>query len=613
MTPRTNWMLALIATVMLSAACVEAQFPRPIQAAIEDLSDRLAVAPEEITVAGFEEVVWPDTSLGLPQPGEMYAQVQTPGYRVTLHAREERYVYHTDMQERAVAAETTPAPPEDQAPRREVHDLFTIVTHAKHHLAASLGIDASAVFVASVEQRVWPDASLDRPQPGESYAQVQTPGYLILLEYEGGMAAYHADQSGLMVAPDGTRITLGLAEVPGEDYADFVMDAIEDLAGRHGIEPQAVTVIRVEEVQWPDSARGLPEPGMMYTQAIVPGHRIVLEAGERRFAYHEGGGSLLYAGLVWDDDARTSLLTMLRADQSDGNNQHHLQRIDPHTGDTEIVTEFISSFAPTPDGRTVLLNVRRSRSSHTLEVMDADGDRQTVATAFAFSGMAIRSDGQVLACWETSSVGDTAPKLQIRWRPWHEDNAMEVELPGVDVRAATQRWLVWTDAGFAATVITADGPRSFYLSPDGSVQELGAYAVLGWIPRTRSLLVRQHLADGAERLATVIPGEGEAARLATAERLLFVAAPFEGRYVVAALGDEAGNVSLQRIDWNGASMPMKEYSEVTSAALSVAPTGDSVAFSRGAADEGSTVVLEMPGLSTLLTVQHDGPAHLIAD
>ena len=37
---------------------------------------------------------------------------------------------------------------------------------------------------------------------------------------------------------------------------------------------------------WPDGSLGCPKPGEMYTQMIVPGYRVVLQAGGERYAYH---------------------------------------------------------------------------------------------------------------------------------------------------------------------------------------------------------------------------------------------------------------------------------------------------------------------------------------
>jgi hypothetical protein len=67
-----------------------------VQLAIADLARKLDLAPGEIAVLSVDAVEWPDTSLGCPQPGMMYAQVITPGYRVFLQAEGQTYEYHTD-------------------------------------------------------------------------------------------------------------------------------------------------------------------------------------------------------------------------------------------------------------------------------------------------------------------------------------------------------------------------------------------------------------------------------------------------------------------------------------------------------------------------------------
>jgi hypothetical protein len=67
-----------------------------VRLAKEDLAQRLGVAVGQIGLASVEAVEWSDTSLGCPQPGMMYAQVITPGYRVVLEAGGQSYEYHTD-------------------------------------------------------------------------------------------------------------------------------------------------------------------------------------------------------------------------------------------------------------------------------------------------------------------------------------------------------------------------------------------------------------------------------------------------------------------------------------------------------------------------------------
>jgi hypothetical protein len=67
-----------------------------VRLAKEDLAQRLKLAPDDIQLVSVEAVDWSDTSLGCPQPGMMYAQVITPGYRVVLEAEGKQYNYHTD-------------------------------------------------------------------------------------------------------------------------------------------------------------------------------------------------------------------------------------------------------------------------------------------------------------------------------------------------------------------------------------------------------------------------------------------------------------------------------------------------------------------------------------
>ena len=68
----------------------------------QDLSRRLGIPEHQITVERVEAVEWPDTSLGCPQPGMMYAQVITPGYRIILKANNQISEYHADRSGRVV-------------------------------------------------------------------------------------------------------------------------------------------------------------------------------------------------------------------------------------------------------------------------------------------------------------------------------------------------------------------------------------------------------------------------------------------------------------------------------------------------------------------------------
>jgi hypothetical protein len=45
-------------------------------------------------------------------------------------------------------------------------------------------------------------------------------------------------------------------------------------------------VVSADRVTWRDGSLGCPKPGMNYTQALVPGHRIRIQAGAEMLDYH---------------------------------------------------------------------------------------------------------------------------------------------------------------------------------------------------------------------------------------------------------------------------------------------------------------------------------------
>ncbi len=77
-----------------------------------------------------------------------------------------------------------------------------------------------------------------------------------------------------------------------------------DAAARAGVEVGKVTVVSAELRDWPDGSLGCPVPGMMYTQVITPGYRVLIEAGGEQFDYRmnrRGAFRLCETGAVIPD------------------------------------------------------------------------------------------------------------------------------------------------------------------------------------------------------------------------------------------------------------------------------------------------------------------------
>jgi hypothetical protein len=70
-----------------------------------------------------------------------------------------------------------------------------LVEKAKEDLAQRLSISVIEIDLIEAKAVTWPNASLGCPQPGMVYAEVLTPGYLILLNTDNEEYEYHASRS----------------------------------------------------------------------------------------------------------------------------------------------------------------------------------------------------------------------------------------------------------------------------------------------------------------------------------------------------------------------------------------------------------------------------------
>ena len=78
---------------------------------------------------------------------------------------------------------------------------------------------------------------------------------------------------------------------PSDTLPQGLIDqAVADLAQRLGIAPSQITVLVAERLTWPDGSLGCPQKGMLYTQALVDGFRILLVAHGVEYAYHGADG-----------------------------------------------------------------------------------------------------------------------------------------------------------------------------------------------------------------------------------------------------------------------------------------------------------------------------------
>jgi hypothetical protein len=80
-------------------------------------------------------------------------------------------------------------------------------------------------------------------------------------------------------------------EAPDPDEDDGlpgipVDQAIVEAGGDFDAAPEDIEVLSAERVTWSDGSLGCPQPGEMYTQALIEGYRIILDVDGQEVHYH---------------------------------------------------------------------------------------------------------------------------------------------------------------------------------------------------------------------------------------------------------------------------------------------------------------------------------------
>jgi hypothetical protein len=65
---------------------------------------------------------------------------------------------------------------------------------------------------------------------------------------------------------------------------------LKEVAALERLAPDQVAIERAESVVWNDGSLGCPEPGMAYTQALVKGYWVVVEAAGKKYDFRVGSG-----------------------------------------------------------------------------------------------------------------------------------------------------------------------------------------------------------------------------------------------------------------------------------------------------------------------------------
>ena len=167
--------------------------------AVLALADHLDVPVTEISVDSVRAIEWRDSSIGCPQPGQAYMQVITPGNKITLRHDGKVHVVHEANGNAFVCVRQKPAV-------ASVTNTLELVwgeqaAIAREDLAAKLNVEVSQIILASARATTWTDTSLGCADPGESYEDIRTEGYVLTLRHGSRNFTYHTDLDRVIACP----------------------------------------------------------------------------------------------------------------------------------------------------------------------------------------------------------------------------------------------------------------------------------------------------------------------------------------------------------------------------------------------------------------------------
>lgn len=175
-------MMTSAMALLLVAMAMNEPMPREqaVTLAKETVSQQARVPAEQLAVESATIVDWPDSSLGCPQPGMMYAQMITPGFKVILVAANIKYAVHIGSG-RAVIC-NGPGASSSGPKAKAAQAKLELIQRAREKLSATLQVDMEKIQATLIGNA---KPTCGGPGAGQKSAQV-------VLDYDGRQFIYDA-------------------------------------------------------------------------------------------------------------------------------------------------------------------------------------------------------------------------------------------------------------------------------------------------------------------------------------------------------------------------------------------------------------------------------------
>lgn len=166
--------------------------------AVQTLAEDMNIPISSIEVDTVRTIEWRDGSIGCPEPGQAYAQVITPGHKITLRVGDQLHFVHEANGRAAVCRRSKVDP--GQLPQIDlVWGKMALVARAD--LAEKLGVEERHVLVSGGESQSWDSSALGCEEPGVDYEAGVYKGFVLHLRHGSRRYTYHTDMERVFACP----------------------------------------------------------------------------------------------------------------------------------------------------------------------------------------------------------------------------------------------------------------------------------------------------------------------------------------------------------------------------------------------------------------------------
>lgn len=204
-------------------------------------------------------------------------------------------VVDADMGDTPVPEADTPKATDVPAAENGGVSAQVVLDALEQDVLRELGLGAEEeLALVSYEPVTWNDASLGCPEPDMMYAQVLSPGYLVIFNHDGEDIEVHATSKltsfvicGQVEDADTSVPSLPLAA--SSEHPAVVL-SLNEMTETYAVDEAAIALLDVTEEEWPNSCLGCAGKEEMCLSVITPGFRVTLVYAGEIYEYHTDSG-----------------------------------------------------------------------------------------------------------------------------------------------------------------------------------------------------------------------------------------------------------------------------------------------------------------------------------